>query len=125
MKTIIENAYTLAYNGAKNHWIVEPIGTIVTEYGDKKVYENVSCWLFWKWAILVKKRNRKFASAMVEFCNENNIYCSYSDYHKALYIGIAKWFFEYEKMSTFFGVFINEIRKNIDNVEIDSWLDYD
>lgn len=76
-----------------------PIGVVTDWYW--KEYAPISHWLFWHWALLVKKQNRKFAKAMLEYCEENKMYCSYSDYHQAYYVWLTKSH-EYERLQAFY-----------------------
>lgn len=101
----------------------EPIWLIWEEYVKEPKTYYVSQWLFWRWALLMKKKNRKFAEAMIKFCEDIKSYCSYSDYHKAYYIWLCKSR-EYERMCEYFKVFCNILRDNwIDT--IDYTIDYD
>lgn len=82
---------------------VEPIWTVIDS--NWKQYEPISRWLYWKWAILIKRRNRKFIKAIEEYCKENRIFCEYSEYHKAMYIWFCKSD-EYERKLSFYQTMI-------------------
>lgn len=113
-KEIIE--WAVRYAAKESNSInVEPIWTVVDS--NWKQYEPISHWLFWKWAILIKKQNRKFAKALQEYCDDNNIFCSYSDYHRALFVWACKSY-EYERMQ----IFYNEMRYYLIWCWIDSKL---
>ena len=78
-----------------------------------KEYAPIKHWLFWHWALLVKRQNRNFAKAIIEYCKENKMYCSYSDYHKAYYVWLTKSY-EYEKLQAFYSaVYYTLIGMNI------------
>lgn len=79
----------------------EPIW-VVTDWNWKE-YTPIKHWLFWHWALLVKRQNRNFAKAMLEYCKENWHYCSYSDYHRAYYVWLTNSH-EYERLETFYNI---------------------
>lgn len=107
-KELITNAYEEATLASKNVQ-PEPIW-IIRDENSWKMYETVTCWLFGKWAIIIKKRNRKFAQAIQDYCKDHNIYCSYSDYHKWLYCRLCKSH-EYERMQEFYYTFVDYLIK--------------
>ena len=76
-----------------------PIGVVVD--GNWKEYAPIKHWLFWHWALLVKRQNRKFAQAVILYCMDNKMYCEYSDYHKAYYVWLTNSH-EYERLQEFY-----------------------
>lgn len=96
--SIIEQAVIEAKELAD--WITpHPIGTLV-DLKWKETHETG--WLCWVWSLLVKKRNRKFAKAIVDYCIKHDHFCEYSDYHKAYYVSICHYM-EYERLNIFYG----------------------
>ena len=68
-KQLIELAIKVA-KVASNDINPEPIWEVRDAF-NWKLIEKVKCWLFGKWAIVIKKRNRKFAKAIEEYCKDN------------------------------------------------------
>lgn len=120
---LIEDAYKAAKDKTEK-CAVESIGFIKDEFWDQKI-QYVKQWLFWKWALLVKKRNRKFAEAIQEFCEEKWFYCDYSDYHKALYCWLARGIHEHDKLVCFYWEFCSIMNEYLEPMILTSRIDYD